>query len=140
MPSAPDITFDVRLSRLLVASAVGMTVLAFGAIVISRLPFIMVIAACVLVGGYACFALRGMRRQTVRAAAWRGDGTWRVHLVGGDEVEARLASGHRLGPAIFLVLRSARLGRTSLILLPDNADTDTRRRIRMRLSAVSDRG
>src|SRR5699024_12150836 len=106
----------------------------------SRLPFIMAVASCVLVGVYARFALRGMRRQTVRAVAWRGDGTWRVHLFGDDEVGARLASGHRLGPAIFLVLRSERLGRTSLVLLPDNADTDTRRRIRMRLSAVSDRG
>jgi toxin CptA len=73
------------------------------------------------------------------AVGWHGDDRWMLALPGDTEVEGRLRAGRVLGPLIVLRLAWAPRGRAALALLPDNLDADTRRRLRMRLSASADR-
>lgn len=138
MPSAPTISFDVKPSRLLMAAVEGMTLVALAAIVLSRLPWMIKAALCVATVLYAGINVRKLRRQPLRTVGWHADDSWTLHLVDDREATGRLLSGRVLGPLIVLRLAWPDGGRSVVTLLPDSADADTRRRLRMRLSALSD--
>ncbi len=138
MPSAPSITFEVRPSRLLATGVVLMALLAVVAVALSRLTWPVKLGAGTLVVLYAWHALRRLHRQPLAAAGWHGDDTWTLHLADDSQAQGHLCSGRVLGPLIVLRLAWGQGDSTALALLPDNADADTRRRLRMRLSAVSD--
>lgn len=139
MPSAPTITFEPGPSRLLLTMVAAVALSAMLAVVLARMPWWLKIVLCTAVPAYAWHGLRHHLRQPVRHAAWQGDGTWVLRLADATEVHPRLAGARVLGPMIFLYFSWSGGGRTSLALLPDNADADTRRRLRVRLSALSDR-
>ena len=138
MSSAPSITFDVRPSRLLALAVVLMALLAIVAVILSRLPWSFQLGACVLVVLYGGYHLRRSRRQPLASVGWHGDDTWTLNLADGRQAQGHLRSGRVLGPLIVLRLAWPQGGETALTLLPDSVDADTRRRLRMRLSAVSD--
>lgn len=138
MPSAPSITFDVRPSRLLMLAVVLMALLAIVAVILSRLPWPFQLGACVLVVLYGGYSLRRLRRQPLASVGWHADDTWTLNLADGRQAQGQLRSGRVLGPLIVLRLAWPQGGETALTLLPDSVDGDTRRRLRMRLSAVSD--
>jgi toxin CptA len=138
MSSAPTITFDVRSSRLLALAVALMTLLAVVAVALARLPLALKLALGIAIVVYAALSLRRLRRPPLRAVGWHGDDTWTLHLAGGGKAYGRLRSARKLGPLIVLRLAWPQGGATSLTLLPDSIDADTRRRLRVRLSAIAD--
>lgn len=138
MPSAPTIAFEVRPSRLLITVVAVMALLAMLAVAVSRTPWWLKAGICLLVAGYAWQSLRRHVRQPVRSAGWHGDGSWTLRLADGTDVSAELDGARRQGALIFLHFSWPGGGRASVALLPDNTDAETRRRLRMRLSALSD--
>lgn len=138
MSSAPTITFDVKPSRLLAGAVWVMAVAACVAVLVSGLPLLARIAVCVVALLYALFSVRKLKRQPLRAVGWHGDDAWTLHLTGGREATGKLLGGRIVGPLIVLRLAWPEGGRSALTLLPDSIDADTRRRLRVRLSAFSD--
>lgn len=138
MPSAPTITFEVRPSRLLAAAVAIMALLACAAVAWSRLPWMFDLAICALIVLYAWHSLRRLKRQPLTMLGWHADGTWTLHLTGNRQVQGHLRSGRVLGPLIMLRLAWPQGGETTLALLPDSIDADTRRRLRVRLSGIAD--
>src|SRR5487761_2094004 len=136
MRYAPDISFDLKPSPSELTLLAAVTVLALLGAWGADLDGLMRTLLAALVLMMAGAALRRRLRPPLTVVRWRGDGEVRVMLRDGSEVEATL-SGRRWGPLIVLALawRGRRLG---LWLWPDQLDADSRRRLRMRLSAASD--
>lgn len=96
-----------------------------------------------VLGGAAagiCGVVAGVRllRVPVRRCAWHAGGEWRVRDADGIEHAASLRHATMRGPLIALVLSAGPLRDIALVLLPDNCDADTRRRLRVRLSRSRD--
>ena len=138
MSSVPTITFEVRPSRLLAIAVTSMALLAILAVALSRLPLVLQLVAYALVVLYAWHSLRRLHRQPLKAVGWHGDDTWTLHLADNRQMQGQLRSGRVLGPLIMLRLAWSQGGETTLTLLPDSVDAGTRRRLRMRLSAMPD--
>ena len=70
----------------------------------------------------------------IRSVLWQSDGTWRIILVSGRELEATLSPSTFVSvPLIVLNLRLGRLRRRSLPLFSDALDPEQLRRLRQRL-------
>ena len=136
MRSAPDISFELKPSALELALLAVVTALALIGAWGADLDGLTRAALAALVLVVVAAALRRRLRPPLTAVRWRGDGEVRVTLRDGSEVEASL-SGRPWGPLIVLSLawRQRRLG---LWLWPDQLDADSRRRLRIRLSAATD--
>lgn len=136
MRSVPDISFELKPSPSELALLAAVTVLALIGAWGTDLDGLTRLALAAVVLVVAGAALRRRLRPPLVAVRWRGDGEVRVTLRDGSEVEATL-SGRSWGPLIMLALawRGRRLG---LWLWPDQLDADSRRRLRMRLSAAAD--
>jgi len=134
MKSAPAIAFDYVPSRGLLATVIAVSGLALLAIALSGVSLwlkgVLALAACV----YAGRALIGLRKPLIRRCAWYESGHWRVHDASGQELEASLRQASVRGSCIVLRLHSALARSSTLVLLPDNCDADTRRRLRVRLA------
>ena len=133
MTSAPAIGFEYRPSRGLALGLTGMVLLAMLSIALSGLPGW---GKLVLASGAMALVLASRIRQATPPASvgWSPDAGWL--LLGRDGVEspAELASHRMLAGCLVLELRIGER-RQVLWLLPDNSDSDTRRRLRMRLAA-----
>lgn len=71
---------------------------------------------------------------SIRSALWQSDGTWRVTLVSGWELEATLSPSTFVSvPLVVLNLRLGRLRHRSLPLFSDALDPEQHRRLRQRL-------
>jgi toxin CptA len=71
---------------------------------------------------------------SIRSILWAADGTWRVALVSGREIEARLCPSTFVSvPLLVINLRSGPLRRWSLPLFADALDPEQLRRLRQRL-------
>ncbi len=137
MRSAPAITFEYRPSRRLFAVTAMLAVIAPLAVVLSGLPASARLVLVVAFLAYAAATLRTMLRPSIHTVAWRSDGGWTIGLSADAEHEAELHDYHIVAGLIVLRLRWPR-HTGALVLLPDNLDSDTRRRLRMRLSASAD--
>ena len=139
MKSAPAIAFDYVPSRWLLAALIAVSGLALLAIALSGVSLwskgVLALAGCV----YAGRAVAGLRKPRIHRCAWYESGQWRVRDGRGQELEASLRQASVRGGCIVLRLHSALGHSSTLILLPDNCDADTRRRLRVRL-ARSDPG
>jgi toxin CptA len=136
MRSAPAIVFDYRASRWLAVALAAVTILAFGAVLVSGLRATATIVAALLVAAVAARGFATLRDGQPARCAWLEGGDWRVRKGDGDERAAALVSAQVLGPVIVIVLRlQPERGSLALVLLPDNADADLRRRLRVRLAA-----
>lgn len=138
MRSAPSIGFEYRPSRWPQAALVLVAVLALAALFLSALPRPAAWALAGLVAVYMVRACRDAGKHEVSTVTWRVDGGWTLRLVDDHDVEARLLGARTAGSAIVLRLAWEPRGREALILMPDNLDADTRRRLRLRLSAMPD--
>ena len=134
MKSAPAIAFEYRPSRWLLASLLCIALLATVAIAASALAWSVKLILAAAVCAYAIHSARRHLHPAVRRCAWYENGHWRVRDPTGEDHAATLLRASVRGVLIVLVLRSALQRSTSLILLPDNCDADTRRRLRVRLS------
>lgn len=138
MRSVPAITFEVRPSRWLMLALTAIALLAVVAVMLCALPLWLRLALAVVVIGYTAQTLHGLRHPKLAKVGWRSDQTWGLRLIDDTETDARLRTSRVLGAMIVLRLSWEPRGRTALVLLPDNMDVDTRRRLRMRLSAQAD--
>ncbi|GLQ86973.1 YgfX family protein [Dyella flagellata] len=135
MTSAPAIGFEYRPSRWVSRLFAGVTGLAAIAVAVSGLPLAMRIVL-VLVSIGAC--LHAIRRQRVpiRAVGWAGQSGWTLRGLDGGDDAATLLSFRVIHPGALIRLASQRYGKLTLWLMPDNTDSDIRRRLRMRLAVV----
>ena len=136
MKSAPAITFDYRPSRWLQTLLTGVGVLALLAAAASGIPLWAKLACGAAASAYLGFALSLLRNPAVRRCAWHESGQWRVRDGAGRDHAATLLRASVRGKVIVLLLRSPLHKTTALVLLPDNCDADTRRRLRVRLARV----
>ncbi len=138
MTSAPSIGFEYRPSRWPSRLLVLIGALALLSIWISGVPRLAAVGLSLLVMAVVAGYIRQQGRSPVRLVTWRSDGGWQLQLPDDSEVEAQLLDARHRGALIMLRLRWATRGRATLLLFPDNLDADTRRRLRMRLSASAD--
>ncbi|MEO7071535.1 MAG: protein YgfX [Rhodanobacter sp.] len=136
MPSAPAIGFEYHPSRYLRRALIVIGGLAVLALWQSALPPAARIVASVLVMFLTAHAARRVARSPVRAAGCGADGQWTLHLQPQADVAATLLSSRVLSGFVLLRLRTAEHGVQTLLLGPDNADADIRRRLRMRLATM----
>lgn len=129
MRFVPDIAFELTPSRRLTAATVVLATVALGAIATSGAPSIVKLGFVLLVLVIAATAIIPSRRHRGRLA-WLGDGRWRWKR-DGVETFPVLRSARVLGPLLVLRFDTPR----SVVLLPDNLDRETARRLRARLSA-----
>ena len=134
MPSAPAIGFEYRPSAYLRRALIGVGGLAVLALWLCALASWAKIAASVLLMFLVAHAARRAARAPVLAAGCGEDGQWTLHMTSQDDVAATLLSFRVLGGFVLLRLRAADQGIHTLLLGPDNADADIRRRLRMRLA------
>lgn len=144
MKAAPAIGFGYRASRLLIIATLAAAALALLAIWLSGLPRPAGLVLSLSTAACAGAALESLLRPRVRTVLWRTDGGADITLndrlgEGRREVQGTLRAVRVVGPLIALTLRWPPRGGTTLWLLPDNLDADTRRRLRMRLGAVAGR-
>ena len=134
MKSAPAIAFDYQPSRALLMAAGFVLLLALVAVALSGFGIaakcILVVAAC----AYAGYSARRVLLHRVKRCAWHEGGQWRVRDSRGEEHAAVLLHATARGPLIALVFQAGALRRVSIVLLPDNCDAETRRRLRVRLA------
>ena len=140
MKTAPAVAFDYRPSRVLAAATFAVSLLAMWAVAISGVPQWLRLALALLVAVSGAASLARLLRPRIRSLLWRADGTVelvlrnRTHEKAGD-VLGELRGARVMGPLIVLVLRWPPRRRAAMWLLPDNLDSDTRRRLRMRLGS-----
>jgi hypothetical protein len=137
---APTIGFTCRVSWLLVIATLAVGVLALVAVQLMRGPAWLHHVLHLAVVAYVAAVIAGMLRPRVKALVWRTDGTAEIALrdnlvASGRTVQGAVGNARILGPLIVLALRWPPRGRAHLWLLTDNLDSDTRRRLRMRLGA-----
>jgi toxin CptA len=137
MKSAPAIAFDYRPSRWLLAALSCIMALALLAVGASAIPLLakLLLDACAC--AYGAQAVRRLLRPVVRRCAWYETGHWRVRDAAGDDHAASLLRASVRGMLIVLVLRSELQRSVALVLLPDNCDADTHRRLRVRLARAT---
>jgi toxin CptA len=134
MKSAPVITFDYRVSRLLLAAIAVALSLAIVALVSCGLTLGAKLFCAALIVTYTAFAMRRFLRSAPRSVAWHATDHWRLVCANGDDIGAELGGSAIRGAWIVLNLRQSNGRRLDLILAPDNSDSDTRRLLRVRLS------
>ena len=134
MKSAAALAFDYRRSRMLLAAAGVVLLLALAAVALSGLVYwqkaALIAAAC----AYAAYALRTSPGAAVRRCAWHESGQWRLRDREGEEHAAVLLQSTVRGPLIALVFQAGALRRVSLVLLPDNCDAEDRKSTRLNSS------
>lgn len=135
MKSAPTIGFEYRPSRVLAAALLAVGALALLAIAISGLPGWARLLLVAIAMAYTARAVTRLRRPVLRALRLRGDDVVELGLANGQDAAGTLRGARVLGPLIVLRLAWGAGSRTALVLLPDNLDADTHRRLRVRLGA-----
>lgn len=141
MSCAPSLTLEPRPSRLLLSGGLLVHGLAGAAVVVASLPwwvqaaFIAGIALSLIGFGYH----HGARRSRGFIARIELlDGRWRLETGDGAEYWGRLTGGYAHPLAVILNFRLKSGGRRSVTLLPDAADPDALRRVRVWLRTSRD--
>ncbi|MGH8121844.1 MAG: protein YgfX [Rudaea sp.] len=134
MKSVPAIAFDYRPSRWLAAGIVAVALLALVAIVVSGLNAWARLALVVIVGAYAARSSYGFLQPRFDHVTWHSAGHWRLRDIAGEEHVAEFVRATVLGVLIVLILRIDAQRKIPLLLLPDNCDAETQRRLRVRLT------
>ncbi|RUL79799.1 hypothetical protein [Dyella choica] len=135
MTSAPAIGFEYRPSRWVPRLFAGVTCLAMVAVAVSGLPSALRIVLVLVCVGSCINAIRRLH-VPILAVGWAGPSGWTLRGLDGGDDAAELVSFRVIGQLVLLRLTSRRYGKLTLWLMSDNADPDTRRRLRMRLAVV----
>lgn len=136
MKSAPTIAFDYAPSLLLLAALCVVGSAAAFAPWLSALPLPACMALSLLALAVAAFSARSLWHPPFVRVGYRGDG-WVLLDAGGNEHAAVLHSYRHLGAFVALDWSHARRARFRIVLAPDNADADTRRRLVLLLRRVA---
>jgi toxin CptA len=131
---------DYRASRVLLAATIAVAALAMVAVAISGAPRWLRVALVLLVAVAGAASLVRLLRPRIGSLLWRTDGG--VDLVlrrtrpdRRREAQGAIQQARVMGPLIVLAVRWPPHGGSTLWLLPDNLDPDTRRRLRMRIGS-----
>jgi len=128
------LNIEPRPSRILLVIGGGVHILAGVAVVVCSLPLWIKVG---LMAGIALVLIRfgwqyGYRRgDGFIARTERLDGVWRLETGGGSVHRARLTGGYAHPLIVILNFRLESGGRRSLALLPDAADAEALRRLRV---------
>ncbi len=114
-------------------AAALLTFAALYAIALCGLNAWIKLAASALVLVHAGMSLRRFLSPRFVHATWLPSGHWRLRDRAGGECNGALRDAVVLGGAIVLRLDANRKRHLALVLVPDNCDTETRRRLRVRL-------
>lgn len=136
MTSAPAIGFEYRRSRWVPRLFAGVTGLAVVAIAVSGLPLLARIALVLLSIAGCVHAIRRLSLQ-INAVGWASQSGWTLRGLDGGDDAATLVAFRVMHQSVLLRLASARYGKLTLWLMPDNSDADIRRRLRMRLAVLA---
>lgn len=139
MKSVPAIAFDYRPSRGLLFGVLIIAGAALAAIVFCGLAAGWKFGLAALAAVYAGHAFRAWLRPPFVRVVWHSAGHWRLHDARGGEQAGEFAHAVTLGVLIVLVLKIATTRTAAFVLLPDNCDAETRRRLRVRLARADSR-
>jgi toxin CptA len=137
--SVPPIAFDHRPSLRLVAALLIAAVLAGVALAISGIPPLAKAIVAVVAAGYFGISLRRFLLNAPLRVVWQSSGHWRLIDRRRRESDAELIRATVRGEWMLIELRRTDRTRIALVLAPDNADAETRRALRVRLSRNEDR-
>lgn len=132
--SVPTIAFDYRPSRWLLAALLIVAVLAFLGLILCAAPPWFKLSLAIVVLIYLGHSLRRLLQPNWTSLVWHGQGYWRLHAGSDDPHIAELIGSTRIGWMIVLRFRLHARQRFDAVLLPDNLDADTRRRLCVRLA------
>jgi toxin CptA len=136
MTSAPAIGFEYSPSRWLPWLSIAVAALAVVAVVSCALTIWIKLSLIAIVLLATWRSIRATATSIVAAVGLSADNDWTLRLTSYEDVPATLASFRVLGAFVLLRLRTAALGTQVVLLAPDNSDSDTRRRLRMRLATI----
>lgn len=133
MKSAPTIAFDYRPSRWIGATALLVYASAVLAPWLSGLSLFVCAALSLAAIAFGAYALHRFWKPPFRRIAYRASG-WVLIDAANEEHAAVLESHAHLGALLALRLRVGPRSRLRLVLVPDNLDADTRRRLVLMLA------
>jgi len=136
MTSAPAIGFEYRPSRWVPRLFGAMTSLALISIAVSGAP-VAVRIALMLASITLCIHTVHRLRLPIYAVGWANRSGWTLRGLDGADDAAALVSFRVMRQVVLLRLVSERYGKLTLWLMPDNSDSDIRRRLRMRLAVLA---
>ncbi|MEO8670528.1 MAG: protein YgfX [Tahibacter sp.] len=134
MKSAPAITFDYQPSRWLRAATLAIVCLACVSILLSATNVALQVAALGFAASVGIRAWSALGRARWRRIAWYVDGSWSLGDAQGEQVLVRLLGHSRRGSMLILRWQLGGGERFDAVLLPDNLDRETFRRLCVRLS------
>ena len=139
MKSVPAIAFDYRPSRGLLCGILIMAVLASVAIALCGLGMAWKLGLVALAAAYMGWALRKFLYRPFVRIVWHSAGHWRLHDAHGREQVGEFVRAVVLGVLTVLVLKTAATRAVAFVLLPDNCDAETQRKLRVRLARANSR-
>jgi toxin CptA len=132
--SAPTIAFDYRPSRWLLAALVVVGFLALLALIFCNAPQWLKLSLAIVVLVYLGGSWQRLLQPKWTSLVWHAQGYWRLHAGSDDPHIAELIGSTRIGWLLVLRFRLHGRQRFDAVLLPDNLDADTRRRLCVRLA------
>ncbi|QBB70387.1 hypothetical protein ELE36_08405 [Pseudolysobacter antarcticus] len=132
--SAPTIAFDYRPSRWLLAALLGVAALAMLGLTFCNAPLWLKLSLAIVALIYLGHSLRRLLQTKWTSLVWHAQGYWRLHAGSDDPHIAELIGSTRVGWLLVLRFRLHGRQRFDAMLLPDNLDADTRRRLCVRLT------
>jgi hypothetical protein len=133
-------TIDLVPSRLIMAGLFTCHCLAAASLLVSQLSVVVTLPLGLLIAVSLCYHsihYAGLcSRWFIDRLTWSADEDWTVHTADGKERTARLLSSYVHPYIVILSLAAGRFVRYSVVILPDSADSDAIRRLRVCLQTV----
>ena len=140
MKSVPAIAFDYRPSRWLLLAIAIVAVLAAVSILSCGLSLWLQLVLVLLTTAYAVRSAWKLRHPGFVQIAWHSAGHWRLRDAQGREQTGELVRATALGVLLVLTIRASGKRTHAFVLLPDNCDDETRRKLRVRLARADSLG
>lgn len=140
MKSVPAIAFDYRPSRWLLLAIAVIAALAVVSILFCGLSLWAKLGLVLLSTAYAAWSAWKLWHPGFVQIAWHSAGHWRLRDAQGREQTGELVRATVLGVLLVLAIRTGGKRTSALVLLPDNCDGETQRKLRVRLARADSLG
>lgn len=114
-----------------------MVLLAEWAVLLSGAPWSVKLGLGLFIANYAVISITVWMRVPVSRLIWHAEGHWRTFDRQDKEQAVELLGWSRLGILLVLQLASENKSTFYIVLLPDNVDTNLRRRLWVRLAQLT---
>ena len=133
-------TIDLVPSRLLIAGILSCHCLAAASLLVADLPVAVMLSLGLLIAvslgcNYTHYA-DPHSRWFIDRLFWSAEGNWTLHTADGQEKTVRLLSSYVHPYGVVLSFAAGRFMHCSVVILPDSADSDAIRRLRVCLQTV----